>query len=1104
MGRPEQGEVVLGPFVLGDEIGAGGMSVVYKGHHAATGTPVAVKITRFDRDQDALRRAFTAEISAMAQLHHPAVVRIHDWGVLPDATGNWCAMDWSAHGSLDPRQIGDWTALEKLLVRLLDALAHAHARQIVHRDLKPDNVLVFGGRQDDYRLADFGLAYARTEQREDSRLLGVVAGTPQYMAPEQIEGRWREWGPWTDLYALACMAFEIADGRPPFAGTSALRVAMAHLYGDLAPFTPRFAVPAGLEPWLRRLLSRDWRHRPRAAGLAKHALLNLGPPVTEGVRAFDSADSPDLVPTLGLSRDRVELLPTEVFQTAVALGVPRGPQVADATEPPWPSCPFPSSWHTGGPTKQSFVDVGSSLFELRRTELVGNETARDELWAQTVRVVREGKARVVLVESADPRQVGLFCDWVEHTISELSDLVVIPIAHRQTSDTPTFATDLRALLGCEGLGRIPLREHLEQILPHWMDLDDAWLNHLLEVFDPAEPGSRSPGRWTEILYALIERAALRNPLVVVARGAESLDAVWWIAAHLQRLAHRPVLIVLGIAGGQAVNETPMRAAVRADPTTTITRLMPLDRQASAMMLDSMLRLDNDLREQAIDIAVNDATHVVELLRYGVTSRMLRPTADGHRLTESIPLPQSFEDLIALRLRYVRAALPGSARLLSAAALWGDNLSYARWTSLAETIGVDDAPRQMEVALRHRFINDVRGTIVFESERTRNAVAHRVDRRDVESLLRGQAAETFDDQMRVGRLLIALGQTETGASLIVESVYVGRTKTLGWLAQWLPAAKRAVEQLDPGHPLHGEVRVLELRLESPRLTSTDIARFDAFLRLPCVAASPRATLDLRLAKAMALGYRGQVQSALELLHDSALQCRRTGLAVLEARTIAFEAWLINASHGDTEGAKRLLDRSVRLLIDVDRHEDAAFHMLSRAQISVEAGEHLAALEIYDRALALHQSIETANIPVRLYLERSVAHVFAGHYAEALHDAELAYRYGSWVNRRLVGSYELSYALCLALNTRFDEALRVLDQARLLVASASAGPQRVGFAALGIAALSGDTETWDALAATTKPGGFISIYRELTIEAWRGRGDARRAEEATRLIQPMNYM
>ncbi|MEZ4462402.1 MAG: protein kinase [bacterium] len=115
----------------------------------------------------------------------------------------------------------------------LHALAHAHARDLIHRDIKPANVLIRQGTLGaQYVLTDFGIAHAAERQ---TRTFGSdqtasshedASGTPHYMSPEQFTGLWRDYGPWTDLYALGIVAWELMTGTPPFRGSNVVMVGL--------------------------------------------------------------------------------------------------------------------------------------------------------------------------------------------------------------------------------------------------------------------------------------------------------------------------------------------------------------------------------------------------------------------------------------------------------------------------------------------------------------------------------------------------------------------------------------------------------------------------------------------------------------------------------------------------------------------------------------------------------------------------------------------------------------------------------------------------------------------------------------------------------------
>ncbi|MCA9580050.1 MAG: protein kinase, partial [Myxococcales bacterium] len=172
----------------------------------------------------------------------------------------------------------DWPALSQMLGGLLAALAHAHAHGVIHCDIKPANVLLSEGTGGAVaiKVTDFGFAHALVGRLADDPQAGPIsAGTPAYMPPEQLCGRARELGPWTDLYALGCMVWELCCGRLPFAGGSLPEICEGHLYRPPPAFEPRIAVPDGLEGWLRRLLAKPIGERFAFAADAAHALRSL-------------------------------------------------------------------------------------------------------------------------------------------------------------------------------------------------------------------------------------------------------------------------------------------------------------------------------------------------------------------------------------------------------------------------------------------------------------------------------------------------------------------------------------------------------------------------------------------------------------------------------------------------------------------------------------------------------------------------------------------------------------------------------------------------------------------------------------------------------------
>jgi eukaryotic-like serine/threonine-protein kinase len=185
----------VGAFELRSIIGRGAMAEVHRAVHQSQGVPVAVKV--LDAEKAAaprFQRMLYNEARAMAGLHHPGIAMVYDIGRAP--TGSpWIAMEMASGGSLeDLVEVGlSWPDLKDLLLALLDALAHAHARGVLHRDLKPANILLCteGDLRPGLKISDFGLAMPLDTGTGSSR----ISGTPAFMAPEQVRGLWRDFGP---------------------------------------------------------------------------------------------------------------------------------------------------------------------------------------------------------------------------------------------------------------------------------------------------------------------------------------------------------------------------------------------------------------------------------------------------------------------------------------------------------------------------------------------------------------------------------------------------------------------------------------------------------------------------------------------------------------------------------------------------------------------------------------------------------------------------------------------------------------------------------------------------------------------------------------------
>ncbi len=313
-------------YQLLHKLGTGGMAVVYRAYDRMLERPVAIKLLRqdFSGDED-FRERFRQEARAAANLSHPNIVTVHDFGF--DSGRIFIVMELVPGADLKSliKQRGKFSVDEaiNLIVQACEGIGYAHRAGLVHCDVKPHNMLVTpDGR---LKVTDFGIARALASIQPDEQS-EVVWGSPQYFAPEQAAGQAPS--PASDVYSLGVILYEMLAGRLPFTAKDAEE--LARLHREVAPVPPsryNSEISPELEQILLKVLSKEPSQRYRSADQLGRVLHNINQHSDHFATTVISTPSPAATqprPPLRSSQ------PVHVFPGQVAEPAPQLPYVQSA------------------------------------------------------------------------------------------------------------------------------------------------------------------------------------------------------------------------------------------------------------------------------------------------------------------------------------------------------------------------------------------------------------------------------------------------------------------------------------------------------------------------------------------------------------------------------------------------------------------------------------------------------------------------------------------------------------------------------------------------------------------------------------------------------
>lgn len=649
-------------------LGEGATGVVYHAYDRVLRQEVAVKVVKTNL---ALHRRFRArfarEVAISARISHPHVVPVYDTGAL--ASGEpFVVLGYASGGSLSDllKQRPPIQQVLRLIDEVLDALAAMHARLLLHQDLKPGNVLLHPGEDGELHawVGDLGVADALAELNRDRK---VISGTPGYMAPEQLQGRTQDLGPWTDLYAIGLILHEMLSGNKPHPGEGRHELLDARLKAPPRLRTgPRSDIPNALAEVVSSLLDPEPRQRFDRASDVRRALRDAikGVSFRGRVKMWRTESHPSSNSTR-LTQDFPLSVPTPSGP------IPHGTLRWNRVPPdPLPAQP-PHEHGAGAPARTSLP-----LYALREVPMVGRERERKVVWDAAREVIALQEPRVVLIVGESGTGKSRLVDSIAHALEEQGYMEVIHLRyHSPPGVDDGYRGAVRDLL-------VPwndTREGCETRLARWLGRDRQVLPK--DVHEEAEVLARWCGYLKDgetpvsdavglaYLYRHLDVRAWRGGSCLVLEDAHSAqadgDGLAIAEALLDRtVGERPTLVLCTLSAEVLARDAAIRRKVDALASRGARRinLRRLTLAETRRVVQESLALDPELAQSVSLECEGDPLSAGLLLREWASRKL--PVINGrgeytlpNTISAEAAFPTDHDELVRRRLR---AALDHSA------------------------------------------------------------------------------------------------------------------------------------------------------------------------------------------------------------------------------------------------------------------------------------------------------------------------------------------------------------------------------------------------------------------------------------------------------------